>query len=197
MLSDSENAVMYLDFSDQVPSLTSSDPSNLSNRELLPLMESRREMRDRDVAAFHQDRQESLLSLASMIVSLENTADLEMSENDLEREKSRLDSLGEDEPIQFYYQYYSAEFNKKFALALAPLALTIATLPLSLIKIKHGRLVGFGLSLLIAVSYWYILFFSQLKIFDYSFNAGILMYVADAFMILAGLLLLFLKRRTS
>lgn len=197
MLSDSERAVMYLDFSDQVPSLTSSDPSNLSNRELWPLMESRREMRDRDVEEFHRQREESLMRLASDVVSLEHVEDLEMKEDSLEREMNRLEALGDDEPIQFYYQYYSAEFNKKFALALAPLALTVATLPLSLIKIKHGRLVGFGLSLLIAVSYWYILFFSQLKIFDYSFNAGILMYIADAVMIAAGLILLFLKRRTS
>ena len=189
MLSDSESAVMYLDFSDQVPALTSSDPSNLSNRELLPLMESRRE--------FHRQREESLMRIASAVSSLEHVEDLEMRRDSLDREINRLEALGEDEPIQFYYQYYSAEFNKKFALALAPLALTVATLPLSLIKIKHGRLVGFGLSLLIAVSYWYILFFSQLKIFDYSFNAGILMYIADAVMIASGLILLFMKRRTS
>ena len=101
---------------------------------------------------------------------------------------SRLEAIGDDEPIQFYYQYYSAEFNKKFALALGCLALTVVTLPLSLVKIRHGRLVGFGLSLLIAVSYWYILFASQL---------GFLMYVPDAVMLATGLSLLVFNMRRA
>ena len=110
---------------------------------------------------------------------------------------SQLEQLGTEEPVHFYYQYYSAEFNKKFALALGCLALTVVSLPISMIRIRHGRLVGFGLSLLIAVSYWYILFASQLKIFDYSFNAGFLMYVPDAVMLLAGVIFLAARKRRA
>ena len=73
--------------------------------------------------------------------------------------------------------------------------MTVVTLPLSLVKIRYGRLVGFGLSLLIAVAYWYLLFASQLRIFDFSFNAGFLMYLPDAVMLVIGLGLLWWKRR--
>lgn len=186
---------MYLDFSDQVPSLTDTSPSNLSNRELWPLMESRRELRDRDRASFHESRQESLITLASLYDGLSDTAGLADRQFRIDTELSRLDSIGVKEPVQFYFQYYSAEFNKKFALSLGCLALTLVSLPLSLVRIRHGRLVGFGLSLLIAVAYWYILFFSQLVIFDVGFNAGLLMYIPDVAMCVIGLGLLLMRRR--
>ena len=193
-----DSASVYLDFSSQVPSLTDTNPSNLSNSELWPLMMSRKEIRDENVRRFHEQREESLMSLAGNLKRIESIDDYHRSYEDLEDDTEYLNRLGEDEPVQFYYQYYSAEFNKKFALALGCIALTVVTLPLSLIKIRHGRLVGFGLSLLIAVSYWYILFVSQLKIFDYSFNAGFLMYIPDAVMLIAGsAMLIYRKRRVG
>ena len=190
ILAEAEDASVYLDFSSQLPSLTDSSPSNLSSAELWPLMQSRRQIRDENVRSFHIQREEELYTLASALRNISDEDSLSLWSNIIDNSLSRLDALGEDEPVQFYYQYYSAEFNKKFALSLGCLALTVMTLPLSLIKIRHGRLVGFGLSLLIAVSYWYILFVSQLKIFDYSFNAGFLMYIPDAVMLIAGLVLL-------
>lgn len=190
ILAEAEDASVYLDFSSQLPSLTDSSPSNLSSAELWPLMQSRRQIRDENVRSFHIQREEELYTLASALRNVCDEESLSLWSNIIDNSLSRLDALGEDEPVQFYYQYYSAEFNKKFALSLGCLALTVMTLPLSLIKIRHGRLVGFGLSLLIAVSYWYILFVSQLKIFDYSFNAGFLMYIPDAVMLIAGLVLL-------
>ena len=193
-----DSASVFLDFSSQVPSLTDTNPSNLSNSELWPLMMSRKEIRDENVRRFHEQREESLMSLAGNLKRIESIDVYHRLYEDLEVDTEYLNRLGEDEPVQFYYQYYSAEFNKKFALAFGCIALTVVTLPLSLIKIRHGRLVGFGLSLLIAVSYWYILFVSQLKIFDYSFNAGFLMYIPDAVMLIAGsAMLIYRKRRVG
>ena len=197
VVSQADSATVYLDFSKQVPALTQSSPSNLSSRELWPLMQDRKAVRDENVSIFHERRQEALLSLAAAIDEVESAKDMDAYESTVAYCISTLEAIGDEEPIQFYYQYYSAEFNKKFALALGCLALTIVTLPLSLVKIRHGRLVGFGLSLLIAVSYWYILFASQLKIFDYSFNAGFLMYIPDIVMVVAGLSLLVFRMRRA
>lgn len=194
---DSSEAVMYLDFSNQVPALTDTSPSNLSTRELKPLMDSRREMRDRDRADWRDNTEDNLLELAASARATDRVEELASHAEVSDRALRTLSALGEDEPIQFYFQYYSAEYNKKFALALGCLALTFVTFPLSMVRIRHGRLVGFGLSLLIAVLYWYILFFSQLQIFNFSFNAGFLMYVPDASMFLIGLVLLFLMRRST
>ena len=184
-----DRAEMFLDFSSQLPQLTQSSPSNLSSAELWPLMQSRRVIRDENVIAFHQQRELALMELAAALRA-QDTARADSAILQLEQ-------LGTEEPVHFYYQYYSAEFNKKFALALGCLALTVVSLPISMIRIRHGRLVGFGLSLLIAVSYWYILFASQLKIFDYSFNAGFLMYVPDAVMLLAGVIFLAARKRRA
>lgn len=182
-----DRAEMFLDFSSQLPQLTQSSPSNLSSAELWPLMQSRRVIRDENVLAFHQQRELALMELAAALRA-QDTARADSA-------ISQLEQLGTEEPVHFYYQYYSAEFNKKFALSLACLCLTVVTLPLSLVKIRYGRLVGFGLSLLIAVAYWYLLFASQLRIFDFSFNAGFLMYLPDAVMLVIGLGLLWWKRR--
>lgn len=197
VLSSAGKATIYLDFSRQVPALTQSSPSNLSSAELWPLMQDRKAVRDENVAIFHDRREDAMLQLAGSIARVHSSADLAEAQSDIDYAVSTLEAIGDDEPIQFYYQYYSAEFNKKFALALGCLALTVVTLPLSLVKIRHGRLVGFGLSLLIAVSYWYILFASQLKIFDFSFNAGFLMYVPDAVMLATGLSLLVFNMRRA
>ena len=160
-------------------------------------MQDRKAVRDENVVIFHDRREDTMLQLAGSIARVHSSADLAEAQSDIDYAVSTLEAIGDDEPIQFYYQYYSAEFNKKFALALGCLALTVVTLPLSLVKIRHGRLVGFGLSLLIAVSYWYILFASQLKIFDFSFNAGFLMYVPDAVMLATGLFLLVFNMRRA
>ena len=98
-------------------------------------------------------------------------------------------------PVDFYSQYYKAELAKKSALALACLCLTLVALPFSLLKLKYGRLTGFAISLIVAVAYWYILFFSQLKIFDISFSPYMLIYSADIIVLLISLFFMFLLRK--
>ena len=195
VLSSAQSALMYLDFSQQLPSMVDTSPGNLSSAELWPLMQSRKMMRDELVSSFHAQREEVKFDMGQAIRDAASLEDLEGLRSAIEDVNASLAAIGEDEPVQFYYQYYSAEFNKKFALSLACLCLTVVTLPLSLVKIRYGRLVGFGLSLLIAVAYWYLLFASQLRIFDFSFNAGFLMYLPDAVMLVIGLGLLWWKRR--
>lgn len=118
-----------------------------------------------------------------------------MERSSLEKNLRELEIYGTEEPIGFYYQYYVAEWHKKYVLSFACFCLTIVTFPLSFIKIRYGRLFGFGLSLLFAVAYWYILFFSQLKIFDVSFSSAWLMWICDAVMLAFGIILLAVKRK--
>ncbi len=192
---ESDEATLYLNFSDQIPALTGESPSNLSNAELAVLIEEKKEEQKANVERFHRNRTEIKTSLASSFDSIDRYEDYIVEKNSIESNLRELDIYGEKEPIGFYYQYYVAEWHKKYVLSFACFCLTLVTFPLSFIKIRYGRLFGFGLSLLFAVAYWYILFFSQLKIFDVSFSSAWLMWICDAVMLLFGTVMLAVKRK--
>lgn len=196
-VSDSRSAEIYMNFSDQVPALTSTSPSNLSSAELRSLISERAVMRDNDIRNYYQNRKNYYSALASSVSAISAPSDYRMQENSIYQALDGLRSSGDREPINFYYQYYTAELHKKMVLSFACLSLTIVTLPLSFIRIRYGRLLGFGLSLIVAVIYWYFLFGVQLKIFDVHFSSGYLMWMPDVFMFLFGLILLFIKRRQA
>ena len=191
----SENATLYLNFSDQIPALTGDSPSNLSNSELSVLIREKETEQKDNVARFHRNRTSLLTSLAASLDSIDTYEDYTMERSSVEKNLRELEIYGTEEPIGFYYQYYVAEWHKKYVLSFACFCLTIVTFPLSFIKIRYGRLFGFGLSLLFAVAYWYILFFSQLKIFDVSFSSAWLMWICDAVMLAFGIILLAVKRK--
>jgi lipopolysaccharide export system permease protein len=96
----------------------------------------------------------------------------------------------ENRPMDFYLQYYRAELNKKMALSAACFFFVFMTFPLSYLKFKHGKLIGFALSMLIAVFYWYMLFFAQLKIFDFTVNPLFLMWAPNAIIFIISLILI-------
>ena len=97
--------------------------------------------------------------------------------------------------INFYLQYYRAELHKKFALAASCFILVFITFPLSFMRLKHGRLFGFGLSLLVAAAYWFLLFFAQKQVLNFSFNPAYLIWFPNFLMALVAFILLFRRRR--
>lgn len=194
-LATSENTTLFLNFSDQIPALTQDSPSNLSNKDLAVLINESKEDLIESRERFHNNRSEILTSIASNLSDVDSYENYLQVKRNIESKLTELDIYGDKEPIGFYYQYYTAEWHKKYVLSFACFCLTVVTFPLSFIKIKYGRLFGFGLSLLVAVLYWYILFFSQLKIFDVTFSSSYLMWICDGVMLLLGGVLLLLKRK--
>ena len=194
-LATSENTTLFLNFSDQIPALTQDSPSNLSNKDLAVLINESKEDLIESRKRFHNNRSEILTSIASNLSDVDSYENYLQVKRNIESKLTELDIYGDKEPIGFYYQYYTAEWHKKYVLSFACFCLTVVTFPLSFIKIKYGRLFGFGLSLLVAVLYWYILFFSQLKIFDVTFSSSYLMWICDGIMLLLGGVLLLLKRK--
>lgn len=193
-MAKAESASFYLDFSAQVPALTSSSPTSLSSKDLLNAISKRKELQNNERQSYLNNRFEKKGEFLSRL-------DKAVREDDRDKYESTLadyDAYAKIPfklPTNFYYQYYNAELQKKFSLSLACFALTVMTLPLSFIRIKHGRLTGFGLSLLIAVAYWYLLFASQMFLFKVTFNAGFLVWIPDIVMLVIGLVVLKGQRR--
>lgn len=186
-LSQAKQAQFYLDFSGQVASLATALPSQLSIAELSERIETYRIalQEDLDIHAKKILFQEEELSRLQALG--ETGQALEVQE--------KITELKNNPPINFYYQYYRAELNKKYALSAACFMLVFLTFSISFFRVKHGRLIGFGLSMLIAVLYWYMLFFAQMQIFSVSFNPAFLIWAPNVLLFTIGLLLLLFTRR--
>ena len=194
-LSSAEKATFYLDFSDQIPSLTSNSPVNLTSRELYEAIKKRDAIQSEDRASYNETSHQILLSLSS---SLKRYMDNEESEDTLLKDLNNANisySAKGSYPVNFYGQYYKAELAKKFVLSLSCFFLTLITLPLSNMKVKNGKLTGFAISLLVAVAFWYMLFGVQLEIFSIKSSPYLLIALPDLIIgAIAAILLVYFRK---
>jgi len=186
-LSKADRATLMLNFSGQVASLASALPSQLSITELRAMIAEQKEIL--------QDEQErhrrKIEDISAQIQSLEEGG----SSARLASLEESLDDLLANPPVNFYHRYYRAELSKKYALSAACTLLVLLTFSLSFFRLKHGRLIGFGLSMLASVLYWYILFFSQMQIFDSALPVELWIWLANIVMTILGLVGLSRARR--
>jgi lipopolysaccharide export system permease protein len=195
-LSKAEKAIFYLDFSGQVAALATASPSQLSLSDLRANIAKYRETYFKDYDRYEDNLRDMKLQLANYSKNLDRgelpvntTAAFNQVQKNIKLETN-------DKPVNFYYQYYRAELNKKYALSAACFMLVFLTFSLSFFKVKHGRLIGFGLSMLVAVLYWYLLFFAQLKVFSFAVNPAFLIWAPDIFFFSLGVLFLSKARRS-
>ncbi|MGD1816001.1 MAG: LptF/LptG family permease [Pleomorphochaeta sp.] len=186
-LSTSDKGIYYIDFSSSLNKISASLPSNLSSVDLLTKI-------NKNKPILSQKQNDAFLDQSSIILNLsKNYATNKLSDN------LNINNFVDDynyiqqinlRPIDFYLQYYRAEFYKKFALSAACFFFIFITIPLSYMKFKHGRLVGFGLSMLIAVLYWYMILIAQLRTFSYAFNPLFLMWAPNIIVLLIAIVLI-------
>ena len=69
------------------------------------------------------------------------------------------------------------------------------TLPLSNVRVKHGKLTGFAVAIVVAVAYWYMLFGAQLMIFNITTSPYLLILAPDILITLIAFILLFIYRK--
>lgn len=196
-LADARTMTYYLDFSSQVARFTDVTPSQLSSRDLLQAIEIRKEDLQRD----QRSREDSMRALRRQVADLMRAIETERIA--IDEEVSRkiaglqqdIERLEAQRSVNFYLQYYRAELHKKIALSVSCFVLVFITFPLGFLRLKHGRLFGFGLSLVIASSYWFLLFFAQTKILDVDFNPGVLIWGPNLVVVLLSVILLSRSRR--
>jgi lipopolysaccharide export system permease protein len=195
-LSKAEKAIFYLDFSGQVAALATASPSQLSLSDLRANIAKYRESYFKDYDRYEDNLCDMKLQLANYSKNLDRG---ELPVNTIaafNQVQKNIKLETNDKPVNFYYQYYRAELNKKYALSAACFMLVFLTFSLSFFKVKHGRLIGFGLSMLVAVLYWYLLFFAQLKVFSFAVNPAFLIWAPDIFFFSLGVLFLSKARRS-
>lgn len=193
---ESESASLYLDFSSQIPSLTSTSAVNLSSSELMETINERNVRQSDDRKAYYESKEERYETISSILKSAQKKGEApgESDKKEIESSLKSIEYLG-TLPVNFYGQYYKSELGKKFALSLACFVLTLLTLPISTVRVKHGKLTGFAIAILIAVAYWYMLFAVQLLIFDITFDPYILILLPDIVIAAAALALIYKNRK--
>ena len=186
-LSSADQATVMLNLGSQVASIASALPSQLSTRELREKIRENKATLDEELSRHQQkiDAVAAQLEAARLRRAGERVEDLEESLDDLKAHK----------PVNFYYLYYRAELSKKYALSAACTILVLITFSLSFLRLKHGRLIGFGLSMLASVLYWYILFFSQMKVFNTAIAVEIWIWLANIILGSLGIIGLVVTRR--
>ena len=190
-----EKGRIYLDFSSQVPSLTSSSPVNLSSKDLLSTIRERDSLQNNDRSYYYKDKKNTYFKLSSLIEELgKKSVDDEYIVSTIDQINKEDGYLG-DLPVNFYGQYYKSELTKKIALSIACTVLTLITLPLSNVRVRHGKLTGFAVAIVVAVSYWYMLFGAQLMIFNITSSPYLLILAPDIFITIIAFILLFIYRK--
>ena len=190
-----ENGRIYLDFSSQVPSLTSSSPVNLSSKDLLSTIKERDNIQNNDRSYYYKEKENTYFKLSSLIEELgKKSVDDEYIVSTIDQINKEDGYLG-DLPVNFYGQYYKSELTKKIALSIACTVLTLITLPLSNVRVRHGKLTGFAVAIVVAVSYWYMLFGAQLMIFNITSSPYLLILAPDIFITIIAFILLFIYRK--
>ncbi|MFA7108304.1 MAG: LptF/LptG family permease [Sphaerochaetaceae bacterium] len=186
---DAEKTTIYLNFSNQIPSVQSTTPSQLSIRTLLDLIKERKiELKDKEDSLFN-----SISKLNSKKARMDNEFLNGSFSGDISEYlelNQQIKQLNKIKIIDFYLQSYKSEFFKKIALSLACICLVFIAFPISFTRIKYGRLVGFALSILVAVFYWFMLFYAQLISVRYAFNPIFFIFFPDLLFLLLGILLL-------
>ena len=190
-----EKGRIYLDFSSQVPSLTSSSPVNLSSKDLLSTIKERDSLQNNDRSYYYKEKENTYFKLSSLIEELgTKSVDDEYIVSKIDQINKEDGYLG-DLPVNFYGQYYKSELTKKIALSIACTVLTLITLPLSNVRVRHGKLTGFAVAIVVAVSYWYMLFGAQLMIFNITSSPYLLILAPDIFITIIAFILLFIYRK--
>ena len=190
-----EKGRIYLDFSSQVPSLTSSSPVNLSSKDLLSTIKERDNIQNNDRSYYYKEKENTYFKLSSSIEEIgKKSVDDEYIVSTIDQINKEDGYLG-DLPVNFYGQYYKSELTKKIALSIACTVLTLITLPLSNVRVRHGKLTGFAVAIVVAVSYWYMLFGAQLMIFNITSSPYLLILAPDIFITIIAFILLFIYRK--
>ncbi len=71
------------------------------------------------------------------------------------------DSLAEKSYVSRTLRFYEIELFRKIALPLGCLFLIFIALPIAVIPIQHGKIIGFGIGVLMSTLYWIMMFSGQ------------------------------------
>ena len=192
-LAKASSMTMYINLSSQTGANVNITPSQMSIRQLTTLTNERREENDSLKAQKAEDVRRLTSSVAEELFSLEDSITIDAGSlyirvNDVVERQDR-------RSFSFYFQYYRTELQKKIALSFACTFLVFIAFPISFFRVKNGRHLGFGLSMLIACMYWFLLYYMHTRAIMTSLHPAIFIWFPDALVFFIGVVLLLKLRK--
>lgn len=192
-LAKASSMTMYINLSSQTGANVNITPSQMSIRQLMTLTNERREENDSLKAQKTEDVRRLTSSVAEELFSLEDGKTIDAGS--LYRRVNDVVERQDRRSFSFYFQYYRTELQKKIALSFACTFLVFIAFPISFFRVKNGRLLGFGLSMLIACMYWFLLYYMHTRAIMTSLHPAIFIWFPDALVFFIGVVLLLKLRK--
>lgn len=192
-LAKASSMTMYINLSSQTGANVNITPSQMSIRQLMTLTNERREENDSLKAQKAEDVRHLTSSVAEELFSLEDGKTIDAGS--LYRRVNDVVERQDRRSFSFYFQYYRTELQKKIALSFACTFLVFIAFPISFFRVKNGRLLGFGLSMLIACMYWFLLYYMHTRAIMTSLHPAIFIWFPDALVFFIGVVLLLKLRK--
>ncbi len=192
-LAKASSMTMYINLSSQTGANVNITPSQMSIRQLMTLTNERREENNSLKAQKAEDVRRLTSSVAEELFSLEDGKTIDAGS--LYRRVNDVVERQDRRSFSFYFQYYRTELQKKIALSFACTFLVFIAFPISFFRVKNGRLLGFGLSMLIACMYWFLLYYMHTRAIMTSLHPAIFIWFPDALVFFIGVVLLLKLRK--
>lgn len=192
-LAKASSMTMYINLSSQTGANVNITPSQMSIRQLMTLTNEKREENDSLKAQKAEDVRRLTSSVAEELFSLEDGKTIDAGS--LYRRVNDVVERQDRRSFSFYFQYYRTELQKKIALSFACTFLVFIAFPISFFRVKNGRLLGFGLSMLIACMYWFLLYYMHTRAIMTSLHPAIFIWFPDALVFFIGVVLLLKLRK--
>lgn len=192
-LAKASSMTMYINLSSQTGANVNITPSQMSIRQLMTLTNERREENDSLKAQKDEDVRRLTASVAEELFALEDGKSIDAGS--LYRRVGDVVERQDRRSFSFYFQYYRTELQKKIALSFACTFLVFIAFPISFFRVKNGRLLGFGLSMLIACMYWFLLYYMHTRAIMTSLHPAIFIWFPDALVFFIGIVLLLKLRK--
>ncbi len=192
-LAKASSMTMYINLSSQTGSNVNITPSQMSIRQLMALTDERREENDSLKAQKSEDVRRLTGSVSEELFNIDEGKSVDAAS--LYRKAYDVVERQERRSFSFYFQYYRTELQKKIALSFACTFLVFIAFPISFFRVKNGRLLGFGLSMLIACMYWFLLYYMHTRAIMTSLHPAVFIWFPDALVFLVGVVLLLKLRR--
>lgn len=155
-----------LDLSSLLPSFGEPTPTQVSTKELSSVIEYQKDMDRKFRLEIEREVDGGNRDISRILSRLENEESFYEASNlllELEETVKKTTDASHRRYSRFRMRYYQSELHKRLALSLACVILVFVAFPISFFKVRHGRLLGFGLSVFVAVVYWGMMFFAQVR----------------------------------
>lgn len=192
-LATADSMSLYLDLSSSASGLVSITASQMSIGQLKEAVEERLSEQD-SIQSQWQDEVGYLANdVAVALYNLENGKGGDVSK--ALSTASDLASTKAQKSFSFYFQYYRSELQKKIALSLACTFLVFIAFPISFFRVKSGRLIGFGISMFVAVTYWFFIYYMHVRAISSSLHPALFLWAPNIVMFIIGLTLILRMRK--